>query len=52
MAKMRQHSCHFVRVDRLSEKVLKSSIEITLPVCVKTVNYFSLGFYLVVCNPR
>lgn len=33
--KMRQHSCHFGRVDCLSEKVWKSGLEITLPVCMK-----------------
>lgn len=50
---MRQHSCHFMRVDRLSEKVRTPGLEITLPVCVKTVNYYSLlGFCLVVSNPR
>ena len=48
-----QHSCHFMRVDTLSEKVWRSGLEITLPVCVKTVNCFSsLGFCLVVSNPR
>lgn len=52
--KTRQHSCHFMGVDRLSEKVRKSGLEITLPVWVKTVNFFpSLGFCLVVVShPR
>lgn len=36
MVKTRQCSCHFMRADRLSEKVGRSGLEIALPVCVKT----------------